>query len=114
MTVLSRGKKPFSTRCQPTALLTADNTTLDNKLMLKTEKIRFHRMVFDLVSHAAPCREFSLFATQSQHSKLPPDKLKQTLQFLENGRRGFLLVLGGGQEAAVVRPGDKVYAVGAE
>ena len=71
-----------------------------------------HRTLLDFVSHAAPCREFSLFATQSQHTKLPANKLKETLQFLENGRRGFLLVLADGQKTAVVRPGDKVYAVG--
>ncbi|HSG15377.1 MAG TPA: MOSC domain-containing protein [Anaerolineae bacterium] len=73
-----------------------------------------HKTLLDLVSHTSPCREFSLFATQSQHAKLPPDKLKETLQFLENGRRGFLLVLNNGQETAVVRPGDRVSVVNPE
>ncbi len=73
-----------------------------------------HKTLLDLVSHASPCREFSLFATQSQHVKLPPDKLRETLQFLENGRRGFLLVLNNGQETAVVRPGDRVSVVNPE
>jgi hypothetical protein len=70
--------------------------------------------ILDLTSHASPCREFRLFATQSQHVHLPPAKLRETLQFLENGRRGFLLVLGDGQEAAVVRSGDRVFAVNTE
>lgn len=71
-----------------------------------------HRVMLDLVSFAAPCREFSHFATQSQHKDLPAKKLKETLQFLGNGRRGFLLVLSDGQETAVVRRGDKVFVVG--
>jgi hypothetical protein len=72
-----------------------------------------HMTILDLTSHASPCREFSLFATQSQHVQLPPVKLRETLQFLENGRRGFLLVLGDGQDAAEVRRGDRVFVVGA-
>jgi hypothetical protein len=72
-----------------------------------------HRALLDLVSFAAPCREFSLFATRSQHEPLPADKLKETLQFLGNGRRGFLLVLGDGQESVEVRCGDKVFVVDA-
>jgi hypothetical protein len=70
-----------------------------------------NRTLLDLVSFAAPCREFSHFADQSQHQDLPANKLKATLQFLGNGRRGFLLVLSEGQESAVVRRGDKVFVV---
>jgi hypothetical protein len=72
------------------------------------------RALLDMVSYASPCREFSLFATRSQYEALPADKLKDTLQFLGNGRRGFLLVMRAGQEAATVRPGDKVFAVSAD
>jgi hypothetical protein len=71
-----------------------------------------NRTLLDLVSFAAPCREFSHFATQSQHQDLPANKLKAALQFLGNGRRGFLLLLSEGQETAVVRRGDKVFVVG--
>ena len=39
--------------------------------------------------------------------------LKATLQFLGNGRRGYLLVLADGQDAFTVQPGDKVYTVSA-
>jgi hypothetical protein len=65
----------------------------------------------DVVSYAAPCEEFSHFAARSQDKRLPATKLKSTLQFLGNGRRGFLLVLINGQEQATVRSGDRVFAV---
>ena len=68
-------------------------------------------IVLDMVSFAAPCEEFSHFAAQSQDKELPTPELKATLQFLNNGRRGFLLVLREGQEAATVKPGDSVFAV---
>lgn len=67
--------------------------------------------ILDFVSFAAPCDEFSHFVNRSQDERLPPDKLKDTLQFLGNGRRGYLLVLRDGQEAATVQRGDKVYIV---
>ena len=35
--------------------------------------------------------------------------MKSTLQFLGNGRRGFLLVVKDGQDEAVVKPDDKVF-----
>jgi hypothetical protein len=68
-------------------------------------------VLLDMVSFAAPCREFSQFAARSQDERLPDEKLKATLQFLGNGRRGFLLVLSEGQETATVRPGDRVFVV---
>ncbi len=67
------------------------------------------RALLDVVSIAAPCEEFSHFAANSQDEHLPADKLKDTLQFLGNGRRGFLLVLNDNQEPAIVLPGDKVF-----
>lgn len=65
----------------------------------------------DMVCFAAPCDEFSHFAAQSQHKRLPAAELKDTLQFLNKGRRGFLLVMQDGQDAATVQPGDRVFAV---
>jgi hypothetical protein len=59
----------------------------------------------------APCEEFSHFAANSQDERLSADKLKETLQFLGNGRRGFYLSLSEGQDMVTVQPGDKVYAV---
>jgi hypothetical protein len=67
--------------------------------------------IMDLVSFAAPCDEFSHFAALSQHERLPAPELKATLQFLNKGRRGFLLVMQEGQAAATVRPGDQVFSV---
>lgn len=70
-----------------------------------------HQTFLDLVSFAAPCDEFSHFATNSQHERLPAAELKDTLQFLNKGRRGFLLVLQEGQDAATIQPGDRVFSV---
>ncbi|MBW8011536.1 MAG: hypothetical protein FVQ83_09910 [Chloroflexi bacterium] len=70
--------------------------------------------LLDMVSFAAPCQEFSHFAAQSQSEPLPVDKLKAILQFLGNGRRGFLLLLGKNQEQVSVQPGDKVFVVSAD
>ncbi len=84
------------------------------KLIVIENQDTGHRTLKDLITFASPCRSFSLFAARSQYEQLPADKLKDTLQFLDNGRRGFLLTLSDGQEAAVVRRGDKVLAVGVE
>lgn len=67
--------------------------------------------LLDMESFAAPCQEFSHFAAQSQDEKLPADELKSILQFLGNGRRGFLLVLSKNQGEVTVKPGDKVFVV---
>ena len=68
-------------------------------------------VLLDMVSFAAPCQEFSHFAAQSQDDKLPADELKSILQFLGDGRRGFLLVLSENQGEVTVKPGDKVFVV---
>jgi len=68
-------------------------------------------LVLKDVQVAAPCDEFSHFAAQSQDERLPADELKAILQFLGEGRRGFLMVLQDGQEEGIVRPGDKVFVV---
>jgi len=70
-----------------------------------------HRTLLDVVCFAAPCDEFSHFAARSQQDRLPAEELKSTLKFLNNGRRGFLLVLSDGQETATVQPGDRVFRV---
>ncbi len=67
------------------------------------------RTLLDVLSFAPPCEEFSHFVAQSQHERLPAAELKSILQFLNNGRRGFLLVLSEGQEEATVQPGDRVF-----
>ncbi len=70
-----------------------------------------HKTLFDVMDFAAPCEEFSHFAANSQEARLPADQLKETLQFLGKGRRGFLFVMKDGQESAVVREGDRVFAI---
>lgn len=74
------------------------------------ESVKTGKQIFlDVVKFSTPCVEFSHFAANSQHEKLPAEKLKSTLQFLNNGRRGFLLVMSEGQEEATVRVGDRVF-----
>ncbi len=70
-----------------------------------------NRTLLDVVCFAPPCDEFSHFVAQSQQERLPAAELKATLRFLNDGRRGFLLVLSEGQEAATVQPGDRVIGV---
>ena len=65
----------------------------------------------DVIRFAAPCEEFSHFAANSKEKRLPAKELKDVLQYLGNGRRGFLLVLGDGQGTITVQSGDKVYIV---
>ncbi|HSG45056.1 MAG TPA: MOSC domain-containing protein [Anaerolineales bacterium] len=67
--------------------------------------------LLDILRIAKPCNEFSHFAAKSQHQRLPADELKSTLQFLNNGRRGFLLALADGQESVTVQAGDRVFAM---
>jgi MOSC domain-containing protein YiiM len=69
-------------------------------------------LILDQVQIAAPCEEFSHFAAQKQDEKMPAAELKDILQFLNNGRRGFLLVLKKDQKVGTVRPGDKVFVLG--
>ena len=64
-----------------------------------------------ILSIAAPCDEFSHFVNNSQYERLPAAELKSTLQFLGNGRRGFLLILSDGQDSGTVQVGDKVFAI---
>jgi hypothetical protein len=67
------------------------------------------RTTLEMVSHANPCQEFRQFALGNPFEKPPAEELKSTLQFLGNGRRGFLLIMQVGQEEAAVQPGDKVF-----
>jgi hypothetical protein len=61
---------------------------------------------------AAPCVEFSRFANIGAD---PPtsDQLRDTLQFLGDGTRGFYARLPEGQTDAAVRAGDRVFVAAA-
>lgn len=64
----------------------------------------------DALMVAAPCVEFSRFAAE-QDEPLPAEVLKATLQFLDGGRRGFYARLAGTHDQAIVRAGDRVFAI---
>jgi hypothetical protein len=68
--------------------------------------------MLDVNRFAAPCEPFTHFIADSQHTRLPADQLKAALQFLGNGRRGYLLSLNHAQERAYIQPGDRVYVIG--
>jgi hypothetical protein len=57
---------------------------------------------------AAPCVEFSRFA-QISDRPLAADELRATLQFLNDGMRGFYARLAEDQDDAIVQAGDLVY-----
>jgi hypothetical protein len=59
---------------------------------------------------AAPCVEFSHFVNR-ESSPLAAEQLKATLQFLDDGIRGFYATLADAQQA-VIQTGDKVFIVG--
>jgi MOSC domain-containing protein YiiM len=69
------------------------------------------KALLDVNKYATPCKSFSHFAAKSEWGQLSADKLKDTLDFLGNGRRGFYLSISEGQETVTVRPGDRVYTV---
>ncbi len=69
------------------------------------------QVLLNVLSFARPCEEFSHFADNRQHEELPAAELKDTLQFLDRGRRGFLLVMSAGQDVGTVRVGDRVFAI---
>ena len=56
---------------------------------------------------AAPCVEFSHFALNEQ-MPVPAERLRETLTFLDHGRRGFYTTLAGGAPF-VLHAGDSVF-----
>jgi len=80
-------------------------------------RIEFHNptsgniVSLEVIKFAAPCNPFSHFAADSQDKRLGAEDLKDTLQFLGNGRRGFLLSLDASKTSGQIQPGDLVYAI---
>jgi MOSC domain-containing protein YiiM len=66
-------------------------------------------IVLEVTRIAAPCDPFSHFAADNPEGRLAAEVLKETLQYLGDGRRGFLLKLEEGQHAGVIQPGDIAY-----
>ena len=58
---------------------------------------------------ATPCVEFSLFAA-NHGMPLPAALIKETLQFLDGGTRGFYARMEDLQDTVTLRVGDKVFA----
>lgn len=58
---------------------------------------------------ATPCVEFSLFAA-NHGMPLPAAQLKETLQFLDGGTRGFYARMEDLQDTVTLQVGDKVFA----
>lgn len=84
---------------------------LGNKIAIENQDTG-ELALLEMVSVADPCVEFSRFCLQRQQDKdLPKSRLGETLRFLGNGRRGFLLLLDRAIDQVTVRPGDKVYVV---
>jgi hypothetical protein len=81
---------------------------LGQQLIIENAKTG-HQMRLLMISHANPCQEFSQFAIGNQYDKPPATEMKSTLQFLGNGRRGFLFVMQDGQGMATVQPGDRIF-----
>ena len=59
---------------------------------------------------AAPCVEFSQFAA-CDIVPLTGERLKEALQFLDQGKRGFYMTLAPQQELATIQAGDMVFAL---
>jgi hypothetical protein len=92
----------------------ADEVWLDdlgNQLLFENPE-NGRTALLDVNRFAAPCEPFAHFVTDSQPTSLPAGQLKEALQFLGNGRRGFLLSLTKAEERAYIQPGDMVFAVG--
>ena len=67
------------------------------------------RFEFRLVKAMAPCQEFSHYVNRSSGT-LPAGVLKDTLQFLDGGTRGYALELVGAEEAWLV-PGARLFRI---
>jgi len=70
--------------------------------------------MLDMVSFAEPCVEFSRFCIRRQREEISARRLGETLRFLGDGRRGYLLVLDRKHDRVTVRPGDRVFLLGGD
>lgn len=80
-----------------------DLDQLQKGLILQTSGGR--QIYLDQIAVMLPCLPFSKYSLQDANP--PPDVLKETLQFLDQGTRGFSGMLVG--DSAVIRAGDSVY-----
>lgn len=87
-------------------MLTPDDFASE-QIVIQSAKSGVQTRLID-VFDAAPCEPFARFAAgEKEHGAA----LKATLQFLDNGRRGFYATLPKHTPETLVRRGDKVYVV---
>jgi hypothetical protein len=79
---------------------------LGKQLAIQTQKTG-ELIYLTCLKVAAPCVEFSLFAA-SHGMALPAPQLKETLQFLDGGKRGFYAIVAGQSDEMLVQAGDRV------
>jgi hypothetical protein len=77
---------------------------LDKEWILETNDGQHVRL--DSVMVAAPCRPFSIFCAQAV---ITGDELKQTIQFLHDGRRGYYADLAQSDLSFYIQAGDTLY-----
>ena len=85
---------------------------LGNRIAIQSKEIRGFIHLINL-EVAAPCVEFSQFA--ANHGKpLVAEPLKATLQFLNDGMRGFYATVIDQETLMLVKAGDRVFVVDEE
>lgn len=58
---------------------------------------------------ALPCVEFSRYSAKMPHAERDTATIKETLQFLDNGMRGYYSIPTNGDKVLIVSVGDRVY-----
>jgi hypothetical protein len=58
---------------------------------------------------ALPCVEFSRYSSKMPHAEKDTALIKETLQFLDNGLRGYYTTPTNGDKVLIVSVGDKVF-----
>ena len=81
-------------------------TELVHGLVIQSRQTERYIYLIELLV-AAPCVEFSRFALREEQAS--NEEIRETLQFLHLGRRGFYARLASGQEEGVVEVGDGVF-----
>lgn len=81
---------------------------LQNGIIIQSETTGTTTLLTE-IGIAYPCLPFSTFATQEEQPS--PERIKTTLQFLHNGRRGFYASLIQEWEAPTVQAGDMVFTL---
>src|SRR5437588_1836744 len=80
---------------------------LGSRLAIQTQKTG-QFVYLTRLKVAAPCVEFSQFAA-NHGMALPAEQLKETLQFLHAGRRGFYATVAEESDQMMLQVGDRVF-----